>query len=343
MTRVPEDGKSSPETYVKGIAAGEIQVLSRAITLLESTLTEHGKLARKILEGCLPLSGKSVRVGVTGIPGVGKSSFIESLGLYVARECGRKVAVLAIDPTSVETGGSVLGDKIRMNELARHENAYIRPSPSSGSLGGVSRMTSETVTLCEAAGFDTILIETVGVGQSEIACRSMVDFLALLMITGAGDDIQGIKRGITEIADAVVVTKADGDNRKKAELAKEQVENTLSLLRRPESGWGPKVYLSSSLTGDGTKEIWEGVTEYEKFCRKSGYFEENRKRQSTHRMREALARKLENSFYESGPVRKTLENTEKKVSEGKMDPYAAAEHLLGVYFENLRRPEPEGE
>ena len=329
------DGTHRAETYVEGIAAGDIPVLSRAITLSESTLAEHGKLARKIMEGCLPLSGKSVRVGITGIPGVGKSSFIESLGLRLARGGrGRKIAVLAIDPTSSETGGSVLGDKLRMQELSRLDNVYIRPSPSSGSQGGVSRKTSDAVILCEAAGFDTIFIETVGVGQSETACRSMVDFFMLLMITGAGDDVQGIKRGIIELADAIVITKADGRNEKAARLAREQMENALGLHMPPESGWIPRVLACSSLTGEGIGETWECVREYERFSRKSGYFEERRKSQAKHRLRETLLRNLEDGFYENASVKKTLGEVERKVARGEMDPYAAARRLLDVYSKN---------
>ena len=325
------DGTKRAADYVESVAAGEVPVLSRAITLCESTLAGHRKLAREIIEGCLPLSGKSMRVGITGIPGAGKSSFIESLGLYLARERGRKVAVLAIDPTSSQTGGSVLGDKLRMQELSRTENVYIRPSPSSGSPGGVSRKTADAVILCEAAGFDTIFIETVGVGQSEVACHSMVDFFMLLMITGAGDDIQGIKRGIIELADAVVITKADGSNRKAALAAREQVENTLGLHRPPESGWVPRALACSSLTGEGTREIWECVREYEDFCRKNGYFEEKRKGQAKHRLRETLLQGLEDGFYENAAVKKALGELEEKVAEGKTDPYAAARLLLDLH------------
>ena len=325
------DGTHRAETYVEGIAAGDVPVLSRAITLSESTRAEHRKLAREIMEGCLPRSGKSVRVGITGIPGVGKSSFIESLGLRLARGSGRKIAVLAIDPTSSETGGSVLGDKLRMQELSRADNVYIRPSPSSGTPGGVSRKTSDAVILCEAAGFDTIFVETVGVGQSEVACHSMVDFFMLLMITGAGDDVQGIKRGIVELADAIVITKADGENEKAARLAREQMENALGLHRPPESGWIPRVLACSSLTGEGIGEIWECVCEYERFSRKSGYFGEKRKGQAKHRLRETLLQNLQDSFYENASVKKTLGEVERKVARGEMDPYAAARHLLDVY------------
>ena len=329
-------GKTETEAYRQGIAKGEIPVLSRAITLAESTLPEHKKLAREIITWCLPRSGKSIRVGITGIPGVGKSTFIESLGLYLARECGKKIAVLAIDPTSSETGGSVLGDKLRMQELSRQKNVYIRPSPSTGSLGGVSKKTSDTVILCEAAGFDTILIETVGVGQSEITCHSMVDFFMLLMITGAGDDIQGIKRGIIERADAVLITKADGRNKKKAELMKQEMEEALRFRKPPESGWTPKAYACSSVTGYGIREAWQCVVEYEKFCRENGYFAEKRRRQAKYRLREALAQNLEDSFYENVLIKKALGNVEKKVMEGETDPYTGAADLLDLYFEKLR-------
>ena len=330
--------KTEAEAYRKGITKGEIPVLSRAITLAESTLPEHKKLAQEVITWCLPRSGKSVRVGITGIPGVGKSSFIESLGLYLARECGKKIAVLAIDPTSSETGGSVLGDKLRMQELSRHENVYIRPSPSAGSLGGVSKKTSDAVILCEAAGFDTILIETVGVGQSEITCHSMVDFFMLLMITGAGDDIQGIKKGIIERADAVLITKADGRNKKKAELMKQEMEEALRFHKPPESGWVPKAYACSSVTGYGIKEVWQCVEEYEKLCRESGYFTEKRKKQAKYRLHEALAQNLEDSFYENALIKKRLGEVEREVMEGKTDPYTGAANLLDLYFEKLRLP-----
>ncbi len=332
-------GKTEAETYRQGIARGEIPALSRAITLAESTLPEHRKLAREIITWCLPRSGKSVRVGITGIPGVGKSSFIESLGLYLARERGKKIAVLAIDPTSSETGGSVLGDKLRMQELSRHENVYIRPSPSAGSLGGVAKKTSDAVILCEAAGFDTIFIETVGVGQSEITCHSMVDFFMLLMITGAGDDIQGIKKGIIERADAVVITKADGRNRKKAELMKQEMEESLGFHRPPpESGWVPKAHACSSVTGYGIREIWQCVMDYENICRENGYFAEKRRKQAGYRLHEALAQNLEDSFYEHPLVKERLVRVEKEVMEGKTDPYTGAADLLDLYFEGLRPP-----
>ncbi len=327
--------KTEAEIYRQGIARGEIPALSRAITLAESTLPEHKELARQIITWCLPRSGKSVRVGITGIPGVGKSSFIESLGLYLARECGKKIAVLAIDPTSSETRGSVLGDKLRMQELSRHENVYIRPSPSSGSLGGVAKRTSDAIILCEAAGFDTIFIETVGVGQSEITCHSMVDFFMLLMITGAGDDIQGIKRGIIERADAVVITKADGRNKERAELMKQEMEESLRFHRPPESSWIPRTCACSSVTGYGIKKIWQCVRDYEDLCKESGYFAEKRKKQSKYRLHEALIQSLENSFYESSPVKEVIGKVEKQVMEGKTDPYTGAANLLDLYFETL--------
>ena len=223
-----------------------------------------------------------------------------------------------------------------MQELSRHENVYIRPSPSAGSLGGVSKKTSDAVILCEAAGFDTILIETVGVGQSEITCHSMVDFFMLLMITGAGDDIQGIKKGIIERADAVLIAKADGRNKKKAEITRQEMEEALRFHKPPESGWVPKSYACSSVTGYGIREIWECVVEYEKLCRENGYFMEKRKKQAKYRLHEALTQNLEDSFYENPLVKKTLGEMEKEVMEGKTDPYTGAANLLDLYFEKLR-------
>ncbi len=324
------------QDYCLGIERGEIPVLSKAITLTESTLPEHREIAGEIIRWCLPRSGRSVRVGITGIPGVGKSSFIESLGLYLGREYEKKIAVLAIDPTSSETKGSVLGDKVRMHELSRQENVYIRPSPSSGALGGVSKRTSDAVILCEAAGFDTIFIETVGVGQSEITCHSMVDFFMLLMITGAGDEIQGIKKGVLELADSVVITKADNSNRDAAERTRRTIEDALRLHGAQESGWIPRVYTCSSLTGYGIRKIWECVAEHEKSSRESGYFEEKRKRQLKHRLREELARNLEDGFYRNPVIQKALREVEREITEGVTDPYSGAGRLTEIYFQNLR-------
>ena len=242
--------------YVEGILAGDITVLSQAITLVESNLPEHYEQAQEIIERCLPRSGNSVRIGITGVPGAGKSTFIEAIGNMVT-SLGHRLAVLAIDPSSERSGGSILGDKTRMESISSNPDVFIRPSPSAGSLGGVARKTRETVILCEAAGFDTIFIETVGVGQSETAVHSMVDLFMLLQISGAGDELQGIKRGIMEMADLVVITKADGENIRKAELAKAQISNALHLFPEPESGCRPQVFTCSAVDGSGLSEIWK--------------------------------------------------------------------------------------
>ncbi len=328
--------EAQAQDYCSAIAQGEIPILSKAITLTESTLPKHQETAEKIIQWSLPHSGKSIRVGITGIPGVGKSSFIESLGLYLARECGKKIAVLAIDPTSSETRGSILGDKVRMHELSQQENVYIRPSPSSGMLGGVAKRTSDAVILCEAAGFDTIFIETVGTGQSEITCHSMVDFFMLLMITGAGDEIQGIKKGVLELADAVVITKADNGNMEVAETTRQMIEDALRLHGAQKSGWMPRVYACSSFTGYGVRKIWEGVLEHEKSTKESGDFDERRKTQLKYRLREELTRNLEDSFHKNSVVKKALQKIEREVTKGITDPYSGAKQLTELYFQNLR-------
>jgi len=239
--------KQKPYTafeFTKGILQGDIALLSQAVTLIESSKTEHQKQARRIIEQCLPHSGKSVRIGITGVPGAGKSTSIDSLGMYLVKK-GHKMAVLAIDPSSIRSKGSILGDKTRMVALAREKNVFIRPSPSAGSLGGVARKTRETILLCEAAGFDTIFVETVGIGQSETAVHSMVDFFLLIQLAGAGDELQGIKRGIMEMADGIVINKADGDNIEKAKLAAIHFRNALQLFPPTDSGWKPKVHTYS--------------------------------------------------------------------------------------------------
>ena len=258
--------------YVEGILAGNITTLSQAITLVESSNPDHYAQAQEIIEACLPHAGKSVRIGITGVPGAGKSTFIEAIGNMVAG-LRHKLAVLAIDPSSERSGGSILGDKTRMESICNNPSVFVRPSPSAGSLGGVARKTRETIVLCEAAGFDVIFIETVGVGQSETAVHSMVDLFMLLQISGAGDELQGIKRGIMEMADLMVITKADGENIHKAELAQTQFQGALRLFPVPESGWRPKVYTSSAVARTGLEEVWKGVEEYLDHIQKNGYFQ----------------------------------------------------------------------
>ena len=265
----------SVQDYLQGILSGNRVILSKAITLIESSKKEHQELAQEIIEKCLPHSGKSFRLGITGVPGVGKSTFIEAIGMYLIGQ-GKKIAVLAIDPSSQRSKGSILGDKTRMEDLANNPNAFIRPSASAGSLGGVARKTKETIILCEAAGFDTIFVETVGVGQSETAVASMVDFFLLLMLAGAGDELQGIKRGIMEMADMILINKAEGDNLQKAKLARTQYENALHLFPPAPSGWTPLVETCSALHHQGMETVWKMIEDYLKLVENNGYFDKNR-------------------------------------------------------------------
>ena len=321
----------SPESLAEEIISGSMTALSTGITLMESSLEEHREKADQVINLCVPKSGNALRIGFTGVPGVGKSSFIETFGMHLIRE-GRKVAVLAIDPSGKRSGGSILGDKTRMEQLSASEHAFIRPSPSAGSLGGVSRKTAESALLCEAAGFDYIFIETVGVGQSEIAVHSMTDFFLLLMLAGAGDELQGIKRGIMEMADALVINKADGDNIRQAERAKQEYKNALHLFPAAESGWTPQVLTASALTGKGIPEIAEVLDDYLKLTKANGYFEANRRRQAKDRMHETLGEAVLNKFYGNKSVQKSIKSFETKVEQGELSPYFAAKKLLSEYL-----------
>ncbi len=320
--------------FIEGIYNGNISVLSQAITLVESNKPEHYILAQEIIEKCLPRTGNSMRLGITGVPGAGKSTFIESLGMHIISK-GGKLAVLAIDPSSERTKGSILGDKTRMEKLSGEANAYIRPSPSAGTLGGVARKTRESIILCEAAGFDTIFVETVGVGQSETAVHSMVDFFLLIMIAGAGDELQGIKRGIMEMADAIAINKADGDNVKRAQMARSEFSNALHLFPSPESGWIPKVLTCSALTHVGIEEIWQNIMQYKDFTRINGYFDERRKRQAKYWMYESINEQLKNNFYTNQKVVTNLEILERKVLNAEKSSFIAAKELLDLYYDNL--------
>lgn len=319
------------DEYVDGIISGNRTILSQAITLVESSLQRHYDIAQAIIEKCLPYSSRSIRIGITGVPGAGKSTFIETFGLLITGE-GRKLAVLAIDPSSEQTKGSILGDKTRMEKLSVHPNAFIRPSPSAGTLGGVARKTRETIVLCEAAGFDTILVETVGVGQSETAVHTMVDFFLLLMLAGAGDELQGIKRGIMEMADLVAITKADGNNKLVADNARVLYQNALHLFPAKQSGWNPQVLTCSARQNTGVKELWELINEYERFTKTSGYFEEIRKQQAVIRMHATISEYLVNSFYNEEEVKKLRPEMERQLSEGTITSYNAAIKLLDKYF-----------
>lgn len=321
----------SVEEYIDGIRRGDITILSQAITLIESSNPDHYALAQQIIEGCLPYAGRSIRIGITGVPGAGKSTWIEAVGNMVTR-LKHKLAVLAIDPSSERSGGSILGDKTRMTSISTNPDIFIRPSPSAGSLGGVARKTRETIVLCEAAGYDVIFIETVGVGQSETAVHSMVDMFLLLQISGAGDELQGIKRGIMEMADMMVITKADGENIHKAELAKVQYQSALRLFPTPESGWRPQVYCCSSVAETGLEEVWKGVEEYIDHIEQNGYFRHNRNRQNKYWMYETINETLKNSFYHNPQIEQRIEELEQRVLEDKVSSFIAAKELLEIYF-----------
>jgi len=326
----------STDEYVEGILRGDITILSQAITLIESNKPEHYDQAQQIIERCLPHAGRSVRIGITGVPGAGKSTFIEAVGNMVV-SLHHRLAVLAIDPSSERSGGSILGDKTRMESISSNPDIFIRPSPSAGSLGGVARKTRETIVLCEAAGFDVIFIETVGVGQSETAVHSMVDMFMLLQISGAGDELQGIKRGIMEMADMMVITKADGENRQKAELARAQFQSALHLFPMPESGWQPKVYTCSAVAETGLEEVWKGVEEFLDHIESNGYFQSNRNRQNKYWMYESINDALKDSFYRDPAVAAHLADVEQRVLDAKLSSFIAAKELLDIYFDDCRR------
>lgn len=326
----------SIDEFVDGIVKGNVTVLSQAVTLVESVKPEHQAIAQEVIEKCLPYSGNSVRVGISGVPGAGKSTSIDVFGLHVL-EKGGKLAVLAIDPSSERSKGSILGDKTRMEQLSIHPDSFIRPSPSAGSLGGVARKTRETIILCEAAGFDKIFVETVGVGQSETAVHSMVDFFLLIQLAGTGDELQGIKRGIMEMADGIVINKADGNNIEKANFAASQFRNALHLFPAPESGWIPKVLTYSGFYNIGVKEIWNMVYEYIAFVKDNGYFGFRRNEQSKYWMYESINEHLRDSFYRNPIVNSMLDEKEKQVLSGNLTSFVAGKKLLDAYFEDLRK------
>jgi LAO/AO transport system kinase len=331
--QIKESRKKQPsaQELVDGILAGNITSLSRSITLIESTNSSHLAKANEVINGCLPFANQSIRIGITGVPGVGKSTFIEAFGKHLT-SLGKKVAVLAVDPSSTISHGSILGDKTRMEELVKDKNAFIRPSASGETLGGVARKTRETITLCEASGFDVILIETVGVGQSETAVHSMVDFFLLLKISGAGDELQGIKRGIMEMADTIVINKADGDNIKKSQLAKVEFNRALHLFPAKKSGWIPTASTCSAITQDGIPEVWQTISEYIQLVNSNEYFLEKRKEQNQYWMMETINEQLKNNFYNHPDIIKLLEQNKRAVQKDEISPFAAAQILLDNYF-----------
>ncbi len=318
---------------VEGILKGDITTLSRAVTLVESLSPEHQAIAQEVIEKCLPYSGNSRRIGITGVPGAGKSTSIDVFGLHVLKD-GGKLAVLAIDPSSERTKGSILGDKTRMERLSQNESAFIRPSPSAGSLGGVARKTRETIVLCEAAGYNNIFVETVGVGQSETAVHSMVDFFLLIQLAGTGDELQGIKRGIMEMADGIVINKADGDNIDRARLAQAQFKSALHLFPPTLSGWMPEVLCYSGYYGLGIEEVWEMIDRYFAFVTENGYFERKRQEQARYWMYETIDEQLRNNFYHNPEVKALLDLKEKRVLDNQQSSFTAARDVLDFYFNN---------
>ncbi|PWN05591.1 methylmalonyl Co-A mutase-associated GTPase MeaB [Rhodohalobacter mucosus] len=317
--------------YVEGVLSGDRTILSQAITLIESRRDEHRELGRDILEACLPHAGKSVRIGITGVPGAGKSTFIESLGRHLIEKKGKRLAVLTVDPSSSRSKGSILGDKTRMPVLSTSQKAFIRPSPSSGSLGGVARQTRETMLLCEAAGYDTVFVETVGVGQSEITVHSMTDFFLLILIAGAGDELQGIKRGVMEMADLIAINKSEGDNRQAANRARLDYQNALSLFPEPPSGKRAEVMTCSALNNKGIVEIWEQIEEYLEYVKQTGFFSENRSDQSVHWMYETIHEQLKKIFYGNEEVKASLQEIREKVRSGEISSTRAADDLIRLF------------
>ncbi|WP_339341699.1 methylmalonyl Co-A mutase-associated GTPase MeaB [uncultured Polaribacter sp.] len=321
--------QNSVNEFVTGILIGNITFLSKAITLVESTNIKHQQKANEILNRCLPHSNKSIRIGITGVPGVGKSTFIETFGKYLTAQ-GKKVAVLAVDPSSSVNKGSILGDKTRMEALVTDKNAFIRPSPSGTSLGGVAQKTRESIILCEAAGFDTIIIETVGVGQSETVVHSMVDFFLLLKLAGAGDELQGIKRGIIEMADAIVINKADGENKQNAKIAKVAFNRALHLYPLKESKWQPKVLTASALHNSGVEEIDNMILTYIAITKENAYFNKKRNEQNKFWLLSTIEQQLKTNFYQNPKVKSALQKEIDNLENGKTTPFNAAKRLLDL-------------
>jgi LAO/AO transport system kinase len=322
-----------PELF-SGIRQGDRNMLSRAITLVESEKKEKKELSLELIEKCLPLSGNSLRIGITGVPGAGKSTFINAFGSYLTKQ-GKKVAVLAVDPSSSITKGSILGDKTRMIELSSDPNAFIRPSPSSGTLGGVTRTTGESIILCEAAGYDVILIETVGVGQSETLVHSLVDYFLLIMIAGAGDELQGIKRGIMEMADGIAINKADGDNVVKAKAAAAEFKHALHLFPPSETGHIPTVDICSSLTGSGLENIWNNISQFQEHGIISGHLKKQRQKREVKRMYDLITENLKEIFFSDEQIKKLLPEYLAQIEKGKISPYKAAADLPEIFKKSI--------
>ncbi len=331
----PKKPELSVEDLCNGILENDKMVLGRAITLIESNHPDHQAKGKAVLKQIAPHTGKAIRIGISGVPGAGKSTLIETFGLYLIRQ-GFKVAVLAVDPSSARFGGSILGDKTRMEQLAKETDSFIRPSPSGGSLGGVTRKSRESILICEAAGFDVILVETVGVGQNEISVRSMVDFFLLVMISGAGDELQGIKKGVVEIADALIINKADGDNIDRAEMAAAEYRQAFKYLENATAGWKTEVRTCSALKQTGIPEIWEMIRRFESLTRKTGIFERRRKEQKFSWVKSMAEGEILNSFYRDPEIVALMEQIETQVKSGQMLPTEASDLIIAAYLKRIQ-------
>ncbi|MCH4886555.1 methylmalonyl Co-A mutase-associated GTPase MeaB [Acidaminobacter sp. JC074] len=320
----------SIDDYYSGILEGNRMILARSITLIESNALRHFDMSQTLLQQLLPHTGKAIRIGISGVPGAGKSTLIEAFGLYLCN-LGLKVAVLAVDPSSSITGGSILGDKTRMEQLSRHDNAFIRPSPSGGTLGGVTRKSKETILLCEAAGYDVILVETVGVGQNEVTVRSMVDFFLLVLITGGGDDLQGMKKGVMEICDAILVNKADGDNLVRAKAAQGEFKTILTYLRPATDGWQSRVLICSALYNEGVSDIWDMIQEFLVITKENGVFESRRQAQTLEWVFNTVIHQLTSRFYNHDGVKRMIPKLKTSLANGQVSPTRAAMELLEVF------------